>query len=138
MTDCPFCAIIEGKVPSWIIFRTEQVICFLPRTCEVYGHTIIATIDHVQNIFDAKDHHLAVVMKTVKILAEHYKSKIGADGINLLHASGTSAQQSIPHFHVHLLPRFENDGVNAWPLVDKPKIDNDQLINKLIIRKNDV
>lgn len=77
-------------------------------------------------------------MKTVKILAEHYKSKIGADGINLLHASGTSAQQSIPHFHVHLLPRFENDGVNAWPLVDKPKIDNDQLINKLIIRKNDV
>ena len=137
MTVCPFCAIIEGSAPSWIIHRTDKVICFLPRKCEVYGQTIIATIDHVQDIYTAGDQHLAAVIDAVKMLAEHYKLKVGATGINLLHASGDAAQQSVPHFHVHLIPRFTNDRINAWPAFDRPDIDNDQLLAKLIIRKSD-
>lgn len=136
MTACPFCAIIDGTAPSWIIHRTDQVICFLPRRCEVYGHTIIATTEHVQDIYTADDQHLAAVMDAVKTLVAHYKARINAAGINLFHASGASAQQSVPHFHIHLLPRFENDRVNAWPTFDHPEIDNGQLLAKLIIRKN--
>src|SRR5574340_673082 len=113
MTDCPFFSFIEGTAPSWIIDRNERVICFLPRKGEVYGHTIVATIDHIQDIYTANEFHLTAIMNAVKSLAEHYKSKLGASGINMLHASGTAAQQSIPHFHVHLIPRYENDRVKA-------------------------
>lgn len=137
MTFCPFCAIVDGVIPSWVIHRTSEVICFLPRRGETYGHTIIATISHIQDIYSANSQQLAAIMHEAKLLAEHYKAVLGATGINLLHASGIDAQQSVSHFHLHLIPRFANDGINVWPVLNQPASDNDQLLAKLIMRRPD-
>ena len=51
MNNCPFCAIVSGEKPSWIVYRSDSVICFLPRKGEAYGHTIIAPVIHIEDIY---------------------------------------------------------------------------------------
>lgn len=109
----------------------------MPLKGQAYGHTIIATISHIQDIYSANSQQLIAIMHEAKLLAEHYKVVLGATGINLLHASGIDAQQSVAHFHLHLIPRFTNDGIDAWPALNGPASDNDQLLAKLIIRRSD-
>ncbi len=95
------------------------------------GHMIIAPVQHCVDLFDIRNNVLSSLMETTRFIAKHCQNQLGADGINLLHASGEAAQQSIPHFHFHLLPRFENDNLNTWP--DLPVWDGDstELLKKL-------
>lgn len=60
-----------------------------------------------------------------------YQRKIGSSGINLLHASGKDAQQSVFHFHMHIFPRFADDGLDTWPELAKIEVDKDQLFQKI-------
>ena len=131
MDDCIFCSIIDRKSPAWIIYEDEEVICFLPTKPEVYGHTVIASKPHFVDIDDAPASVLESVMTAAKRLAAHYKAQIGSTGINLFHASGPSAQQSVVHFHIHLIPRFESDGVNAWPEFPASTFDKDEMLKIL-------
>ena len=130
---CPFCRIIGGKELASVIFEDKQVIGFLPKEMEVVGHTLIIPKHHCKDIFEISEEDLAAVMKVAKRLAEHYRHKLGATGFNFLHASGKSAQQSVGHFHIHLLPRFEDDGINAWPKLPGCKADRESLQNELKI-----
>lgn len=113
--DCVFCKIISKKKPARIIYLDDDTIAFFPREMNVKGHLIVAPIQHCTNLFDIRTDTLSSLMKTVSFLAGHFKRQLSADGINLLHASGEAAQQSIFHFHIHLLPRFKNDHLDAWP-----------------------
>ncbi len=113
--SCVFCDIIEKKIPSNVVFETANIICFLPSKMEAYGHTIIAPKKHFVGIYDIPDDVLADLIRTAKKLALHYREQLNAVGVNILHASGKGSQQSVFHFHLHLLPRFENDGLDTWP-----------------------
>ena len=135
MTICTICEITANRVPAWIIYQDAAVICFLPRTLEAYGHTVIAPKTHYSNLFTTPDHLLEAVIKAAKKLAVHYKNQIGSSGVNILHASGASAQQSVLHLHFHLIPRFDNDGVNAWPAFSAVQCDKDELLQKLQLRE---
>lgn len=115
MNECVFCEISANKTESCIIYQTEDVICFLPLAPQVYGHTILAPRQHFSDIYSIPEPVLSDITITLKKLSVHYKEKIGASGINFLHASGATAQQSIFHFHIHLIPRFEKDNLNLWP-----------------------
>ena len=70
---------------------------------------------HYENIFDIPEKDLKNLMGTIKKISNKLKDNWNVQGINILHASGKAAQQSVLHFHIHLIPRFENDGVEAWP-----------------------
>lgn len=131
MNKCVFCDIVNNQVPSWVIYQNKEVICFLPKSPEVYGHTIVAAKQHITDIYTAPESTLESLMVVSKKLAIHYKTQIGASGINLLHASGTSAQQSVLHFHLHLIPRFDNDGLNTWPEFSTLSFDKDEMVKKL-------
>ena len=133
--DCVFCDIVKYQISSWIVYQNEDVICFLPKAPEVYGHTIVAPKRHVVDIYSAPVSALKNVIGICKELAIHYKTQIGASGVNLLHASGASAQQSVLHFHIHLIPRFNNDGINAWPNFPASSLDKDEMLKKLILHK---
>jgi histidine triad (HIT) family protein len=135
MTDCAICEIVTGIVPSWIVFQDAEVICFLPKAVEVYGHTVIAPKAHYPDFYSAPGTLLGYLMVTAKKLAVHYKHQIGSSGVNILHASGASAQQSIPHLHIHLLPRFDNDGLDAWPRFPPVQYGKDKLLEKLQLCK---
>lgn len=128
---CIFCHIVDHPEASPVIYRDENVICFLPEKPVVFGHSIIASKQHFPDIYTIPDVVMEGVTRAAKHLATHYKKQIRASGINILHASGVYAQQSVMHFHIHLIPRFEGDGVNAWPDFPGITIDPEQMLAKL-------
>ena len=131
MNDCVICQLVDKELPSWVIYEDENVICFLPLEVEAFGHTVIAPKPHYADLFSVPTEILTSILAIVQKIALHYQTAIGAAGINLLHASGSTAQQSVPHLHIHLIPRFENDGLDAWPNFPKTQYDKDELLKKL-------
>jgi histidine triad (HIT) family protein len=131
MNNCIFCQIIGGNAPAKILYENEHVVCFLPREIEVYGHTLVVPKDHYVDLYDIPTEALCNLVKVAQKLTLDYRQKINATGMNLMHASGKDGQQSVFHFHFHLLPRFENDGLNTWPSLAKIEVDRDELWEKL-------
>jgi len=134
MKNCIFCQIIKKKLPADIVYENKDVICFLPKKIEVYGHTLIVPKKHFVNLYDIPPNILCELIKTAKKLTTGYKEKIGATGMNLMHASGKDAQQSVFHFHFHLLPRFKNDHLNTRPNLEEVKLDRKKLQKKLQVK----
>jgi len=116
---CVFCEIINGTIPKYTIYEDKHTLAFLDIANDVDGHTIVIPKKHVVNILDCDDETLMRLMNTVKLLSTHYVKNCGYQGVNLLNASGEAAQQSVPHFHIHIIPRKTDDAVDAWPAFDK-------------------
>ena len=131
---CPFCDIAAGRGPRWVVYEDERTIAFLPKAPEAFGHTLIAPRAHVTGLFDASPALLQATMATVQRVSRHYQDVLNAQGMNVLHASGTAAGQSVQHFHMHLLPRFADDGLNAWPSLPAYHQDNDDVLQRLRLR----
>lgn len=131
MNGCVICQLTNNELPSWVVYEDENAICFLPREVEAFGHTIIAPKAHYADLFSVPTDILNYVLGISQKVALHYQTSIGATGINLLHASGGAAQQSVPHFHIHLIPRFNNDGMDAWPKLPGTQIGKDELLKEL-------
>lgn len=133
---CLFCKIIDGSKPAKIVHKDENVIVFLPQTMNVKGHMIIAPVQHCTDMFDIQEDVLVSLMEKIKFLSQQCRRQLAAEGINLLHASGESAQQSIPHFHFHLLPRFKSDNLDAWPNLPAWEGDSVELLKKLKVTED--
>ena len=131
MKNCIFCKIIKKQELARIVYEDKDVICFLPNKIEVFGHTLIVPKKHYTDLYDIPEELLCKINIIAKKLTLAYKKKINATGVNLMHASGKDGQQSVFHFHSHLLPRFKNDGLNTWPKLPKINIDADELLKKL-------
>ena len=129
--DCIICQIIAGTASARIVFRNENSIAFLPLELNAKGHIVVAPLQHCADLFDISEASLSRLMQTVQFLAGHCRQRLGAHGINILHASGAAAQQSVPHFHLHLLPRFEGDGLDAWPTVPEWNGNLDELLTTI-------
>ena len=112
---CIFCKIIEGSEQARIIYQDSRSIAFLPRTLFSKGHTLVVPKQHYSDIFDMPTDVAAALMDVSIRLSEHYRNVLGCSGVNLLNASGRAAQQSVFHFHFHLMPRFSDDGLDTWP-----------------------
>lgn len=133
MEQCKFCRIINKELPARIIYEDEDVLCFLPNEIEVYGHTLVIPKEHYADLYEIPADLLAKLTKVAQKLTLEYKKKINATGMNLMHASGLDGQQSVFHFHYHLLPRFKDDKIDTWPNLPKIEVDADDLWNKLRI-----
>jgi len=118
--SCTFCTIVEQPANALIVHEDARTIAFLSRHPEVDGHTLLVPKPHHADIFSIPEDLLAALMTSCKRLALHWREHVGAAGVNILHASGAAAEQSIFHFHVHLFPRFPNDGLHAWPSLPRP------------------
>lgn len=114
MEPCVFCKIVNKEEPAKIVFENEEFLAFSPLEEVSKGHTILIPKKHFQDIFDFETGSLGRIMGVVQKLAADLVLKNSAMGVNLLHASGRSAQQSILHFHFHIVPRYENDGLDLW------------------------
>jgi len=131
MDDCVICKLVNNELPSWVIYEDENVICFLPLEVEAFGHTVIAPKAHHADLFSVPAEVLGCVYTVIQKIAVHYQTAISAKGVNLLHASGIAAQQSVPHLHFHLIPRSENDGLDAWPKFPETQHNKDELLKML-------
>lgn len=113
--NCVFCKIISGEIPSHKIYEDGEVLAFLDASPVFRGHTLLVPKEHFENIFDIPEEVLGRLAKRAKRIVVAMKEGLGTDGVNLLHASGSVAQQSVFHFHLHIVPRFENDGLDMFP-----------------------
>ena len=118
MTDCVFCKIRDGEIPSLTVWEDERTLCFMDINPLNSGHCLVVTRAHAATLYDADDADLAAAMVTARRVALAIRSALQPDGLNLLQANGPAAFQSVPHFHLHLIPRWTNDGKGFdWKLV---------------------
>ncbi|PIS15137.1 hypothetical protein COT63_01505 [Candidatus Shapirobacteria bacterium CG09_land_8_20_14_0_10_38_17] len=114
-SPCIFCQIVNGKIPAEKIYEDNNTLAFLDINPLCRGHVLVIPKKHYENIFDLPSKELINLIATAQKIAQMIKKNLGATGINLLHASGKDAQQSVFHFHIHVVPRYPNDGLNTWP-----------------------
>ncbi len=125
--SCVFCEIIARRAPGLILYEDDTVISFLSNRPYVWGHTLIVPKAHHADFYDTPADVLAKLAAACQTHALHYRATARATGVNLLHASGADAQQSVFHFHFHLLPRFADDGVDAWPHFSRPAASREEM-----------
>jgi len=131
MEDCIFCKIVKGEIPSEKVYENEKVLVFLDINPISKGHLLIIPKKHFENIYEIEDDYLKEITSTAKIIAKSLKKSLDASGVNILHASGKDAQQSVFHFHIHLVPRYKNDGLDTWPKSDYKESNLNEIKNKI-------
>ena len=108
--NCIFCKIANGEIPSKTIYEDEEFRAILDLGPDAKGHALILPKDHFANLFELPEEKAASVMKLAKKLGAQMKENLKADGFNLVQNNGECAGQTVFHFHLHLIPRYENDG----------------------------
>jgi histidine triad (HIT) family protein len=118
MTDCVFCKIRDGQIPSTKLHEDERTLAIMDINPLTTGHCLVLTKAHAPTIFDAEPADLTAAIATAQRLALAIRTALGPDGLNMLQANGAAAFQSVPHLHLHLIPRWKDDGKGFdWPLV---------------------
>ncbi len=116
--DCVFCKIRDGTIPSTRIYEDERTLCFMDINPINEGHCLVMTRAHAPTIFDTDEADLRAAITTAKRVARALRAALAPDGLNILQANGAAAFQSVPHFHLHLIPRRTGDGKGFdWKLV---------------------
>lgn len=115
--DCIFCKMVEQNKKEKIVYQNENVAVFPPLKKDVLaeGHLLVIPKKHYENIFDIPEDELKEVTHASKKIAEKLEEDEELEGVNILHASGKEAQQSVNHFHIHLVPRRKSEDLDLWP-----------------------
>ena len=117
MTDCIFCKIIAGEIPSYTIYEDEDFKVFLDVNPASKGHALIVPKVHYANLYDIDVEVVAKAMKLAKKLAIRMTDVLGCEGFNILQNNNETAGQTVFHFHMHLIPRYKNANMNKDILV---------------------
>jgi histidine triad (HIT) family protein len=107
--DCIFCKIVAGELPSNIVDEDERTIAFMDIAPATRGHALVIPRAHSPDLMAIEPGDLQATALAAKRLAERAKERLGADGVNLLNACGAAAWQTVYHFHIHVIPRYQND-----------------------------
>lgn len=110
MGDCIFCKIAKGDIPSTTLYEDEMFRVILDLGPATRGHALILPKEHAANLFELPEATAAESMKLAKKMATKMKTALKADGFNLVQNNGAAAGQTVDHFHLHLIPRYEGDG----------------------------
>jgi histidine triad (HIT) family protein len=107
--DCLFCKIAAGELPAEVVQEDEHTVAFMDINPWTRGHALVIPRNHSEDLLEVSDQDLAHTAAAAKRLAARMKERLDADGINLLNACGPAAWQTVFHFHVHVIPRYEDD-----------------------------
>lgn len=114
MSDCIFCKIINGDIPSTKVFENEHVLAFLDISQVTKGHTLIIPKIHKENVYELTPEIAQQIFEVAPKIANALKETYQPIGMNLVNNNGEKAGQSVFHFHLHLLPRYgDGDGFGA-------------------------
>jgi histidine triad (HIT) family protein len=116
--DCVFCKIRDGEIPSKKIYEDDATLVFMDINPLNTGHCLVVPKRHAATIWDADVADLQATIATAQKIAIALVAAVKPDGLNMLQANGAAAFQSVPHFHLHLIPRWVRDGKGFdWKLV---------------------
>lgn len=108
--DCVFCKIRDGQIPSMKIFEDGRTLTIMDINPLNSGHCLVVTKAHAPSLFEAEVEDLQAAIAVAKKVALAIQHVLKPDGLSLLQANGPAAFQSVPHFHLHLIPRWNGDG----------------------------
>ena len=109
MNDCLFCGIVAGDIPSETIDSDERTVSFMDINPATRGHALVVPRAHSADLMEIPPEDLEAVTLAAQRLAKRAKETLGADGVNLINSCGAAAWQTVFHFHMHVVPRYDDD-----------------------------
>jgi len=110
--NCIFCKIVNGEIPSRQVYEDELFRIIMDVSPATKGHVLVLTKKHYRNIFDLADIEASRLLVLAKKIAIAMRESLKCDGINIIQNNESAAGQTVFHFHMHIIPRYENDGQN--------------------------
>jgi histidine triad (HIT) family protein len=107
--NCIFCKILAGELPAVRVHEDEHTVAFMDINPWTRGHAVVVPREHTRNLYEIGDDDLARTVQSAKRLALQMRDGLGCDGINLINSCEPAAWQTIFHFHVHVIPRYDDD-----------------------------
>jgi len=116
--NCIFCKILDGEIPSIKLYEDDKTFAFMDINPANPGHALVIPKYHASNLFEVPAEWLMATTATAQKIAQAVQKTLAPDRINLLQANGQGAAQSVLHFHIHILPRRNEDGLKMnWGLI---------------------
>ena len=121
-SNCVFCKIVAKQIPATVVHEDGDTLAFMDLGQINPGHVLVATKAHAENVFALDDAQAAAVFRRTEHVARAIHDAFQPQGVTLFQANGKAALQTVFHFHIHILPRWENDGMSlAWPAKNPPR-----------------
>lgn len=129
--DCIFCKIVAGEVPCYKVYEDDNFLAFLDMYPVNNGHTLVIPKEHYDNIFELPENIASKYFVVVKKISEIVKKIMNADGINIGMNNLPAAGQVVFHSHIHVIPRFKNDGLNHWGNKEVDPVEMQRIANEM-------
>jgi len=110
MSECIFCRIAEKEIPATIVYEDDETLVFMDIGPIIKGHALVISKKHYDPVTDTPDEIVAKLHVVAKKIAKAQMNGLGADGVNIMQNNGKASGQEVPHIHVHVIPRYNDDG----------------------------
>ncbi len=122
MIDCVFCKIVAKQIPATVVLEDEATLAFMDIGQVNPGHVLVACKAHVENVYGLEDAQAAAAFRSAARVARAIRAAFNPPGLSIYQANGMPAGQTVLHFHLHLLPRHDADGMQlVWPVKNPPR-----------------
>ncbi len=116
---CVFCRIVAGEAPAHPVYEDESTMAFMDINPATDGHVLVVSKRHAPDVWTLPEEDGLAVWRSVRRVAQAVREALRPDGLNVLQSNGRAALQTVFHYHVHLIPRYEDDGIHV-PLMRAP------------------
>ena len=122
MSNCVFCRIVAREIPAAVVYEDEQTIAFMDAGQVNPGHVLVAAKAHVESLYELNDAQAGALLRCATHIARAIRAAFQPQGLSVYQANGKAAWQTVFHYHMHLLPRHEGDGMAlTWPAKNPPR-----------------
>lgn len=130
--NCIFCKLANGDIPTATLYEDEDFRVILDANPASKGHALILPKEHYADLYELDDEIAAKVMVLAKKMVTKLRGVLGCDGYNIVQNNGECAGQTVFHYHLHLIPRYEGDNVGiGWKLNELTEKDKEEILSKL-------
>ena len=130
--DCIFCKIANGEIPSKTLYEDERFRVILDLGPAARGHALVRPREHASDLYELPEETASQVLVLAKKIAVRMADKLHCDGLNLIQNNGEAAGQTVPHFHLHMIPRYLKDGQKIGWVPGKPTQEELEAVRKQI------
>jgi histidine triad (HIT) family protein len=122
MSNCVFCRIVAKEIPAAIVYEDGETLAFMDAGQVNPGHVLVAVKGHAENLYELNDAQAGALLRTAARVARAIRDAYQPQGLSVYQANGKAAWQTVFHYHMHLVPRHEGDGMAlTWPAKNPPR-----------------
>ena len=122
MSSCVFCRIVAKEIPAAVVYEDELTIAFMDAGQVNPGHVLVAAKGHAENLYELNDAQAGALLRSAARVARAIRDAFQPQGLSVYQANGKAAWQTVFHYHMHLVPRSEGDGMTlSWPAKNSPR-----------------